>query len=121
VRRGRASAWPRSGDDAEGVLAGAVSDGARDAGNIAEILPEIAGEALRITRADQPILSAFSDEATGQRYWEIAGFSRVPCGGMHLWTTGEVGGIELKRKNIGKAKERIEIYLESPLVPLPAR
>jgi Ser-tRNA(Ala) deacylase AlaX len=79
--------------------------------NIAEILPELTGEALRIVRADQPIISAFSDEANGLRYWEIAGFSRVPCGGTHLRTTGEVGDIELRRKNPGKGKERIEIYL----------
>lgn len=88
--------------------------------NIAEILPELAGEALRIIRADQPIISAFSDETSGQRYWEIAGFSRVPCGGTHLKTTGEVGDLELKRKNIGKGKERIEIYLKVPLGRLPA-
>jgi Ser-tRNA(Ala) deacylase AlaX len=81
--------------------------------NIAELLPDLASEALRIIRANQPITSAFSDEASGQRYWEIAGFSRVPCGGTHLTTTGEVGEIELKRKNIGKAKERIEIFLSS--------
>ncbi|HEY0476447.1 MAG TPA: alanyl-tRNA editing protein [Kofleriaceae bacterium] len=80
--------------------------------NIADILPELASEALRIVRADQPIISAFSDEASGQRYWEIAGFSRVPCGGTHLRRTGEVGELELKRKNIGKGKERIEIYLK---------
>src|SRR5262249_21682335 len=54
--------------------------------NIAELLPDLAGEALRIIRADQPIISAFSDETSGQRYWEIAGFSRVPCGGTHLKT-----------------------------------
>ena len=44
------------------------------------------------------------------RYWEIEGFARVPCGGTHLKRTGEVGNIALKRKNIGKGKERIEVY-----------
>jgi Ser-tRNA(Ala) deacylase AlaX len=83
--------------------------------NIAELLPELTSEALRIVRANQPIISAFSDEANGQRYWEIEGFSRVPCGGTHLRTTGEVGDIELKRKNPGKGKERIEIYLKAAL------
>lgn len=82
------------------------------AANIAAILPDIASQALAIVRSDQPIISAFSDETAGLRYWEIAGFSRVPCGGTHLATTGEVGALSLKRKNIGKAKERIEIYLE---------
>ncbi|MGH2901423.1 MAG: alanyl-tRNA editing protein, partial [Solirubrobacteraceae bacterium] len=71
--------------------------------NIAGVLPEIASEVRAVVGADQPILSAFADEARGLRYWEIAAFSRVPCGGTHLRTTGEVGEIELKRKNPGKA------------------
>jgi Ser-tRNA(Ala) deacylase AlaX len=32
-------------------------------------------------------------------------------GGTHLRKTGEIGEIELKRKNVGKGKERIEIYV----------
>jgi Ser-tRNA(Ala) deacylase AlaX len=44
------------------------------------------------------------------RYWEVPGFARIPCGGTHLKRTGEVGNIMLKRKNIGKGKERIEVY-----------
>jgi Ser-tRNA(Ala) deacylase AlaX len=81
---------------------------------LAEHLAELTREARAIVGADQPITSAFSDEARGQRYWEIAGFSRVPCGGTHLKTTGEVGDLVLKRKNPGKGKERIEIYLADP-------
>jgi Ser-tRNA(Ala) deacylase AlaX len=83
------------------------------AGNIGDILPEVASQFVAIVRADQPIISAFSDEPGELRYWEIAGFSRVPCGGTHLKTTGEVGAIELRRKNPGKNKERIEITLEA--------
>jgi Ser-tRNA(Ala) deacylase AlaX len=60
---------------------------------------------------NRDIVSAFSDEENEQRYWEIVGFARMPCGGTHLRRTGEVGELELKRKNIGKGKERIEIYL----------
>jgi Ser-tRNA(Ala) deacylase AlaX len=56
-------------------------------------------------------VSAFSDEAAERRYWEIAGFAQVACGGTHLKSTGEVGKLALKRKNVGKGKERIEIYL----------
>jgi Ser-tRNA(Ala) deacylase AlaX len=83
--------------------------------NIAAILPDIASQVRAIVHADQPIISAFADESSGLRYWEIAGFSRVPCGGTHLKSTGEVGDIKLKRKNPGKAKERIEIHLEASL------
>lgn len=81
-------------------------------GSIASLLPEISAQALRIVTSNQPIVSAFSDEAAGLRYWEVEGFARVPCGGTHLKRTGEVGEIELKRKNIGKGKERIEVFLK---------
>ena len=64
-----------------------------------------------LIHANYPIVSAFSDTASETRFWEIDGFARVPCGGTHLQSTGEVGLLRLKRKNIGKGKERIEIYL----------
>jgi Ser-tRNA(Ala) deacylase AlaX len=79
--------------------------------NIASAFPLIEEKATALIKADHAIISAFSDEAQEQRYWEISGFARVPCGGTHLRRTGEVGQIELKRKNIGKGKERIEIYV----------
>jgi len=79
--------------------------------NISTVLPVIKKEALGIIEANQEIISAFSDEEKEERYWEIKGFSRVPCGGTHLRKTAEIGEIELKRKNIGKNKERIEIYV----------
>lgn len=47
---------------------------------------------------------------TKKLFWEVPGFARVSCGGTHLKRTGEVGNIMLKRKNIGKGKERIEVY-----------
>jgi Ser-tRNA(Ala) deacylase AlaX len=84
-------------------------------GNISKVLPDIQKEALRIIEANRDITSAFSDEEKEKRYWEIGGFAKVPCGGTHLRKTGEVGEIELKRKNPGKGKERIEIYVsENP-------
>ena len=83
-------------------------------GSIAPQLPEIREEAMAIITADQPIISAYADEANERRYWKIAEFAEVPCGGTHLRRTGEVGTIALKRRNIGKGKERIEITLEEP-------
>ncbi len=74
-------------------------------------LTDLADQAQSIVDADQPIVSAYSDEATERRYWEVAGVARVPCGGTHLKRTGEVGAVALKRKNIGKGKERVEIRL----------
>jgi Ser-tRNA(Ala) deacylase AlaX len=77
--------------------------------NIAKLFPQMQEKAGALIAADHPIISAFSDEATQRRYWEIEGFARVPCGGTHLKRTGEIGPITLKRVNIGKGKERIEI------------
>ncbi len=79
--------------------------------NISTMFPTLQERARTLIEANHDIISAYSDEANQKRYWEITGFARVPCGGTHLKTTGEVGSITLKRKNVGKGKERIEIYL----------
>ncbi len=79
--------------------------------NISTLFPLLYDQSGALIAADHRIISAFSDEALEQRYWEIEGFARVPCGGTHLRTTGEVGALALKRKNVGKGKERIEIFL----------
>lgn len=68
-------------------------------------------KATAIINNQYDIISAFSDEQAERRYWEIDGFAQVACGGTHLKNTSEVGKIRLKRNNIGKGKERIEIYL----------
>lgn len=83
-------------------------------GNIATLFPDIERRVRELVDADTEIVSAFSDEAAERRYWEVPGFARVPCGGTHLRRTGEVGEIQLKRKNPGKGKERIEIRLVNP-------
>lgn len=79
---------------------------------VTPLLPEIAAEANAIVAANLPIESAFSDEAAQRRFWKIEGFAAVPCGGTHLKRTGEVGRIALKRRNVGRGKERIEILLD---------
>lgn len=79
--------------------------------NVSPLLPMIHEKAMALIQANHPITSAFSDVMNERRYWEIEGFARVACGGTHLKTTGEVGQIALKRKNVGKGKERIEITL----------
>ena len=80
--------------------------------SISASLPKIAEEANRMIKADLEIKSAFEDEQNEQRYWEIEGFSRVPCGGTHIRRTGEIGAIRLKRDNIGHGKERVEVFLD---------
>ncbi|MFZ6743869.1 alanyl-tRNA editing protein [Undibacterium sp. JH2W] len=79
--------------------------------SIAPLLPAYTKEVQAIIDANLDIQCAFEDEVTEKRYWEIAGFSRVPCGGTHVKRTGELGQIRLKRNNIGRGKERVEIYL----------
>jgi Ser-tRNA(Ala) deacylase AlaX len=85
--------------------------------NISTRFPLIKEKARAIIQANTDIVSAFSDEEQEKRYWEIREFARVPCGGTHLRKTGDVGEIELKRKNIGRGKERIEIYVNENPVP----
>jgi alanyl-tRNA synthetase len=80
-------------------------------GRISDTFPVLMERAGRIIEADLPIRSEYSNREQEQRYWEIEGFARVSCGGTHPRHTGEVGRISLKRNNIGKGKERIEIYL----------
>ena len=80
--------------------------------SIAPLLPEITDKANQIIAADLPIQTGFDNEENERRYWEIAGFSRVPCGGTHVRSTGEIGPIRLKREKKAKGKERVEIYLE---------
>ncbi len=79
--------------------------------NVASQFPMLLDKANSLIRANYPIVSAYSNEASETRYWEIVGFARVPCGETHLKSTGEVGLLRLKRKNIGKGRERIELYL----------
>lgn len=79
--------------------------------NINPLLVGFTQQAQAIIDADLPIISAFSDQEQQRRYWRVEGFAQVPCGGTHLKRTSEVGKIALKRKNIGKGKERVEITL----------
>ena len=80
-------------------------------GRISEIFPELLSKANNIIESNLDIISDFDNEESEKRYWYIEGFAKVPCGGTHLRKTGEIGPIYLKRNNLGKGKERIEIYL----------
>ena len=79
--------------------------------NITSLLLHVQERVDAIIAADRPIISDFSDRAAGCRFWEIPDFARVPCGGTHLRRSGEIGAVTLKRCNLGKAKERIEVLL----------
>jgi len=79
--------------------------------NISSYLEKILTEYNEIIARNEPIKTGFSDVENQRRYWEIVGFSKVPCGGTHVKSTAEVGFVTLKRVNIGGGKERIEIRL----------
>jgi len=81
-------------------------------GSIAAVLPDISRKLSQMIAANLEIISSFSDESVEKRTWEIVGFAKVPCGGIHPRRTGEIGAVRLKRENPGKGKERIEIYLK---------
>ncbi len=79
--------------------------------NISSLFEDILTEYNKIIERDEIIKTDFSDAENQRRFWEIEGFSKVPCGGTHVKSTAEVGFVTLKRKNIGSSKERIEIIL----------
>ncbi|HYE80960.1 MAG TPA: alanyl-tRNA editing protein [Clostridia bacterium] len=80
-------------------------------GNISHIFPVLEDRIKSLICSDLSIVSAFEDEESERRYWEIENFAKVACGGTHIRKTGEIGSISLKRSNLGGGKERIEIYL----------
>lgn len=81
--------------------------------NISFIFDEILVEYNQIIEQNLKIITGFSDVLRQRRYWKIAGFAEVPCGGTHVKSTLEVGLVTLKRVNIGGGKERIEIKLKN--------
>lgn len=82
--------------------------------SISALLPRIALEANEIIVSNKVIETGFENLPNERRYWQIEGLARVPCGGTHVRATGAIGEIRLKRNNIGKGKERVEIYLCKP-------
>jgi len=80
-------------------------------GNISQTFDLLNNKMTDLVQKDLPIKSQFSDLEEEIRYWEIEDFAKVPCGGTHLKKTSELGLVFLKRNNIGKGKERIEIML----------
>lgn len=79
--------------------------------NISHYFNEILTAYNEIISSNRIIQTGFTDVLNQKRYWKIEGFAQVPCGGTHVKSTGEVGYVNLKRVNIGRGKERIEIYL----------
>lgn len=79
--------------------------------NITSLFAEVEAETARLVAEDRPIVCDFSDEAAQRRFWRVDEFAQMACGGTHPRSTGEVGRLRLKRKNIGKSKERVDVFL----------
>ena len=79
--------------------------------SIVPLLSKFAEDANRIISSNLEIHAGFEDETKERRYRGIQGLSRVSCGGTHVRRTGEIGPVRLKRNNISKGKERLEIFL----------
>lgn len=75
------------------------------------LLPDVLLKSQTLIDSGLPIVSDFENIESERRYWQVEGFAKVPCGGTYLKQTSEVGQIRLKRKNVGKGKERVEITL----------
>jgi Ser-tRNA(Ala) deacylase AlaX len=76
---------------------------------VTPLLEDLRAGAQHWVDANAEIITGFDDAKRLRRYWLVEGLARVPCGGTHLRRTGEVGQLVLKRRNVGRGKERIEI------------
>lgn len=79
---------------------------------IQEMLPEIEVTTNKFLGESHPIIRK-PDEKSPDLWWWQCGEWKMPCGGTHPRSTAEIGKLHLKRKNIGKGKERIELFLAS--------
>ena len=79
---------------------------------VTELLPEIEEKSNAFIRENHEITRTHDVNERGDFYWWNCAQMKMPCGGLHVKNTSEIGLITLKRKNIGKGKERIEIYLK---------
>ena len=85
--------------------------------SVSSILPELEKEVNELISKGMEIKTYYEtgnpEQETGnseRRWWEMGEF-KCPCGGTHLRDLREIGQLKLKRKNLGKGKERIEITL----------
>jgi len=50
-------------------------------------------------------------------YWQTAD-SIIPCGGTHITNTRLVGPLRVKRKGMGRGRERLSVFFDAPIVDL---
>ncbi|MBI2102716.1 alanyl-tRNA editing protein [Candidatus Woesearchaeota archaeon] len=76
-----------------------------------EVIPQLESKMNLFIQEDHHIIMKNNEEKQDLRWW-TCGEWKMPCGGTHVRSSGEIGSITLKRVNVGKGKERIEIYIE---------
>lgn len=77
---------------------------------ITDMLPEVEEKANKIFSQEIEIKTFPERSEENRRLWECKEW-RCPCGGTHVKSTKEIGKVQLKRKNIGSGKERIEVMI----------
>lgn len=78
--------------------------------NIKPLLSNLEAESNAFIASSKPIQAFFDEKEKGLRWW-VCEDMKMNCSGTHVRNTSEIGRIALKRSNIGKGKERIEIVL----------
>jgi alanyl-tRNA synthetase len=78
--------------------------------SITESLSDISEMVNEFIQQNNDITTENDPEKQDFRWWSCGEF-RMPCGGTHVKSSGEIGRVMLKRKNIGKGKERVEVTL----------
>ncbi|MDP3734393.1 MAG: alanyl-tRNA editing protein [Nanoarchaeota archaeon] len=77
-----------------------------------DVLPEIQDKVNKFLQENHAIITKDDEQKPNLRWWNCEEWE-MPCGGTHPKSTGEIGNLELQRKNIGSGKKRIEIRLTS--------
>lgn len=77
---------------------------------ISELLPEIEANVNHFLSENHEIVRK-QDDKNQDLWWWMCEQWKMPCGGTHVKTTAEIGKVQLKRRNLGAGKERIEMLL----------
>jgi len=75
-----------------------------------KLIPEFEAQINNYIQENKEVIMEPDDSKPDLKWW-TCGDWKMPCGGTHVKALGEIGQVKLKRKNIGKGKERIEITL----------
>ncbi len=80
--------------------------------SVSSKIPEIQENVNEFISQNHEILMKADEKDVNIRHWVCNDWDML-CGGTHVKSTSEIGPVKLKRVNIGKGKERIEITLNS--------